>query len=218
MSAVRSHVATLMSLADSRLPTGGHVHSGGVEEAIEQGLVRDIATVEAFLLRRMRTGGAVAASVAAAVCAGSVDTFRADTEADARMPSPASRAASRAQGRGLLRLAKSTWPKHDWSSLPPKPHLCVVSGVVGRIAGLAPRDVASIQVYTAMTGSAIAAQRLLALDPADVAATTLRLAARCDEVADEVCDSLPDLMDLSDPLLDLLAELHVRRPRPLFVS
>ena len=28
-----SNLTTLLALADSRLPTGGHVHSGGVEEA-----------------------------------------------------------------------------------------------------------------------------------------------------------------------------------------
>ncbi|MFE4463453.1 urease accessory protein UreF, partial [Nocardia tengchongensis] len=33
-------LATLLTLADSRLPIGGHVHSGGVEEAISSGLLR----------------------------------------------------------------------------------------------------------------------------------------------------------------------------------
>lgn len=211
-------VSTVLSLADSRLPTGGHVHSGGVEEAIEQGLVRDIPTVEAFLIRRVRTSGAVAASVAAAVCESMIDIDAADAECDARTPSPASRAASRAQGRGLLRLARASWPDFDWTQVAARPHLAVVAGIVGRVADLSAQDLASVQIYTAMTGSAIAAQRLLALDPSDVAACTLRLAQTCDEVADLVCASLPNLVDLSDPLLDVLAESHAQRDRPLFVS
>ncbi|MDJ0394098.1 urease accessory UreF family protein [Rhodococcus sp. G-MC3] len=218
MSAVVSRVSTILSLADSRLPTGGHVHSGGVEEAVARGLVRDIATVEAFLNRRLRTTGAVTASVAAAVCESVVDVAIAELETDARTPSPAARAASRAQGRGLLRLARASWPDEAWDSLPRRPHLAVIAGVVGRVAGLTGLDLASVQIYTTMTGSAIAAQRLLALDPSEIAACTLRLARTCDEVADVVYSSLPTLIDLSDPLLDVLAESHVQRERPLFVS
>ncbi|SNT07809.1 urease accessory protein [Rhodococcoides kyotonense] len=211
-------MSTLLTLADSRLPTGGHVHSGGMEEAVAQGLVRDIPTVEAFLTRRLRTSGAVAASITAAVCSGSLDPEVADAETDARIPSPAARAASRAQGRGLLRLAKTTWPEHDWATVGRRPHLPVVAGVVGRAAGMSYRDMAGVQIYTTMTGSAIAAQRLLALDPADVAACTVRLARACDVVTDAVCDAHPSLVDLSDPLLDVLSESHARRERPLFVS
>ena len=84
-------LATLLTLADSRLPTGGHVHSGGVEEAVASGLVRDVETVEAFLRRRIRTSGLVAASIAAAVCAGELEPTAADLEADARTPAPAAR-------------------------------------------------------------------------------------------------------------------------------
>lgn len=218
LSAVTAQVSTILTLADSRLPTGGHVHSGGVEEAIEQGLVRDVPTVEAFLTRRLRTSGAVAASIAAAVCAGLLDEGVAEAETDARTPSPAARNASRAQGRGLLRLAKTTWPEHDWSPLGRRPHLPVVAGIVGRVTELTARDMASVQIYTTMTGAAIAAQRLLALDPSDVAACTLRLARTCDEVADAVCGELPSLVDLSDLLIDVLSESHALRERPLFVS
>lgn len=32
-------LAVLLTLADSRLPTGAHVHSGGIEEAIAAGMV-----------------------------------------------------------------------------------------------------------------------------------------------------------------------------------
>ena len=59
-------LATLLTLSDSRLPTGGHVHSGGVEEAVAQGLVNDLATLRAFLRRRVRTNGLVTASISAA--------------------------------------------------------------------------------------------------------------------------------------------------------
>ncbi|MGB7798925.1 MAG: urease accessory protein UreF, partial [Pseudonocardiaceae bacterium] len=55
-------------LADSRLPTGGHAHSGGVEAAVERGLVRDESDLTLFLAGRLRGTGPVVAAVAAAGC------------------------------------------------------------------------------------------------------------------------------------------------------
>jgi len=207
--------AILYALADSRLPIGGHVHSGGVEEAVSSGLVRDLVTVEAYLRRRITTSGLVAASLAAAVCAGELTEARADAEADARTLAPAARAASRAQGRGLLRLAKQIWPQQDWTRSSPRPHLSTVFGSVGAVAGIAPAELAGIVVYTTLTGAATAAQRLLALDPADIAACTVRLAALCDRTAAEAATGPAAL---SDPLQDVLAQRHPLRDMPLFAS
>lgn len=53
-------------LADSRFPGGGHVHSGGVEEAVARGLVTGLDDLGAFLHGRLRTTGLVAAGFAAA--------------------------------------------------------------------------------------------------------------------------------------------------------
>jgi urease accessory protein len=210
-----THLATLLTLSDSRLPTGGHVHSGGVEEAVTEVLVRDLVTLRAVLRRRIRTTGLVSASVAAAVHSGSLSVLQADIETDARTPSPAARQASRAQGRGLIRLARRVWPAGRWDGLGATPHLAVVAGAVGSAGGLEPEQTALTVVYTTMTGSATAAQRLLALDPGDVAALTFELATLCDQTAASACK---ELADLSDPLLDVLAQRHTHRERPLFVS
>lgn len=208
-------LATLLTMADSRLPTGGHVHSGGVEEAVTSGLLVDVATLRAYLRRRIRTQGLVTASVAFAVHTGALSILDADRETDSRTPSPAARQASRAQGRGLARLARRVWQNRDWESLGTTPHFAVAAGAVGAASGLTPEHTALSVVYTTMTGSATAAQRLLALDPADVAAVTFELSALCDQTATEAGK---DLADLSDPLLDVLAQRHSERERPLFVS
>lgn len=210
-----SSLATLLTLADSRLPTGGHVHSGGVEEAVTSGLLTDVATLRAFLVRRIRTSGVVAASIAVAVHTGTLDPDAADAETDARTPAPAAREASRAQGRGLVRLARRVWPQQPWDALGSRPHLPVAAGTVAAAADLDPGQTALSVVYTTMTGSATAAQRLLALDPADVAALTFELSGLCDEAA---ANAVTGLADLSDPLLDVLAQRHTERDRPLFVS
>jgi urease accessory protein len=210
-----TNLTTLLTLADSRLPTGGHVHSGGVEEAVTSGLVVDLATLRAYLQRRIRTQGLVTASLAAAVHAGTLSISDADRETDARTPAPAARQASRAQGRGLARLARRVWPDHDWHPLGTTPHLAVAAGAVGDASGLNPDQTALSVVYTTMTGSATAAQRLLALDPGDVAALTFELAPLCEATAAEAGK---ELADLSDPLLDVLAQRHSARERPLFVS
>lgn len=212
------NLTTLLALSDSRLPTGGHVHSGGVEEAVSSGLVTDLGTLRAFLRRRVRAQGLVTASLAAAVHSGALSAAAGgtgDTETDARTPAPAARQASRAQGRGLVRLARRVWPETDWAALGPTPHLAVAAGAVGAASGLLPEHTALSIVYTTMTGSATAAQRLLALDPGDVAAVTFELSPLCEQTAAEAAK---DLADLSDPLLDVLAQRHLDRDRPLFAS
>ncbi|MBI3692014.1 MAG: urease accessory protein UreF, partial [Mycolicibacterium aromaticivorans] len=175
--------------------------------------------LEAYLRRRIRTSGLVTASVAAAVHRDELAPALADAETDARTPSPAARLASRAQGRGLLRLARRVWPDPEpggsWDALGPRPHLAVTAGRVGAVSGLDPAQTALSLVYTTMTGTATAAQRLLALDPADVAALTFGLAQLCEDTADLAAKGLADL---SDPLLDELAQRHAQRERPLFVS
>jgi urease accessory protein len=59
----------LWLLADSRLPTGGHAHSGGLEAAVRRGLVRSPDDVAAWLAGRVPTAGLVTAAAAAAACA-----------------------------------------------------------------------------------------------------------------------------------------------------
>ena len=206
--------AALLTLADSRFPAGGHTHSGGVEQAITGGLVHDAASLGAFLVRRLHTAGAVAAGLAAAACAGAA-LASLDAEADARTPSPALRAASRAQGRGLVRVGRRAWPSPRWDDLPDRPHHALALGVAAHAAGLTPRDAAHAAAYVCVSGPATAAQRLLAMDPLTVAAVTARLAPEIDDVAVRSADGLP--AD-ADPLLDLLAEVHAERRDRYFAS
>ncbi|EFV13955.2 urease accessory protein UreF [Segniliparus rugosus] len=206
--------ALLLALADSRLPTGAHAHSGAMEEAIASGMVVDLASAEAFLVRKTKTTSLTGASVAAHLAAGRCGPMAAERLADVRTPSPAAREASREQGRGLARLAKASWPGCG-EKLPPRPHLTTVFGVLGAHLGLGAEDVAAIFVYTAMSAAATAAQRLLALDPQLMAAATLRLSGLCDEIAQRAASGL---QEVSDPFGDILAERHGLRDQALFRS
>ena len=110
--------APLLLLADSRLPAGGHAHSGGLEAAAAAGRVDGMPGLEGFLRGRLATAGLASAGLAAAACqhaaavAGGAAPRWAelDAEAAARTPSPAQRRAARAQGRALLRAARAAWP------------------------------------------------------------------------------------------------------------
>jgi urease accessory protein len=218
-------VAALLALADQRLPGGGHVHSGGVEQAVADGLVTGAEDLRHFLRRRLLTAGRVAAGLAAAATALTAPAVAGlEAEADARMPSAATREASRAQGRGLLRTARAAWaaPHADlaWRDLGARPHHTIVLGCAARAAGLDARDAATVAAYLSVTGPATAAQRLLALDPVRTAVVTLDLGDEIDAVAADASSvtAWRDLPDDGDPLLDLLAERHVVRDMTLFAS
>jgi urease accessory protein len=208
--------AALLALADSRLPAGGHAHSGGVEQAIAAGVVTDPASLSTFLRRRLATAGAVAAGLAAAACGADAAVLALlDAEADARTPSPALRAASRQQGRGLVRVGRRAWPSSAWDSLPALPHHPIALGVAAAAGGLTARDAAQAAAYPSVSGAATAAQRLLAMDPLTVAAVTARLSPDIDAVAASAIGTLPAV---TDPLLDLLAEVHAARKDRFFAS
>ncbi|WP_433254297.1 urease accessory protein UreF [Streptosporangium sp. CA-135522] len=229
--------AALLLLADSRLPAGGHGHSGGVEEAVRIGAVHDLPSLAAFLRGRLATAGLVAAGLAAAACelggpvpaagpataAGRTGPWaRLDAEADARASSPAQREASRTQGRLLLRTARRIWPSPALDDLagavPQGAHHPIALGAVAASAGCAPREAALAAAYTAVTGPATAAVRLLGLDPVPVHRLLADLAPDMERIAAGAPLEWEALPAHAAPALDLLAEGHVRAELRLFVS
>ncbi|MQY03526.1 urease accessory protein UreF [Actinomadura macrotermitis] len=216
----------VLALADARFPGGGHVHSGGVEEAVAAGLITGVADLREFLFGRLHAAGrlqavfAAAAAHAAAGDAGREYWTRLDAELDARTPSCAQRAASRAQGRGTLRAGRAAWSSGALARLAvatPRPHHPVVLGVLAAAAGADPRGAALVAGYLAVSGPSSAAVRLLGLDPLAVNAVVAGLAAELDGVAgDAAAAAALDPADLpapSAPALDLLAEAHDRHHR-----
>ena len=213
-------LATLLVLADGRLPAGGHAHSGGFEAAVSAGRVRDLAGLEGFLRGRLHTSGVVAAAFTAAACAGGTTRIaELDDGMDARTPSPALRRASRAQGRALLRAGRAMWPVPEAGR---EPHHPVALGVVAAAAGLDPLAAATAAAHGTVTGAASAAVRLLGLDPYTVHGLIAALAPECDRVAAASAATANDPVDElpadGAPLLDIGAEHHASWEVRLFAS
>ncbi|WP_199513550.1 urease accessory protein UreF [Nucisporomicrobium flavum] len=212
-------LATLLVLADGRLPAGGHAHSGGLETAVSSGRVRTVADVGRFLCGRLFTAGLVAAAFAAAACARPDRWAELDDGLDARTPSPALRKASRAQGRALLRAARAMWPLPAAGR---EPHHPVALGVVAAAARLDPAAAAVAAAHGSVTGPASAAVRLLGLDPYAVHALLAGLAPDCDRIAADAAARIDDPVDAlpaaGAPLLDIGAELHATWEVRLFAS
>ncbi|MEU7907324.1 urease accessory UreF family protein [Actinoplanes sp. NPDC049118] len=212
-------LATLLVLADGRLPAGGHAHSGGLEAAVAAGRVRDVADVGGFLRGRLVTTGLVSAAFAASACARTGEWFDLDAGLDARTPSAALRKASRAQGRALLRAGRAMW---SMPALGREPHHPVALGALAAAAGLGPLEAAVATAHGAVTGPAGAAVRLLGLDPYAVHALLARLAPEIDRIAADAAarayDPVDELPAAGAPLLDIGAELHANWEVRLFAS
>jgi urease accessory protein len=213
----------LLLLLDSRSPSGAHNHSGGMEPAVTQGFVRDVDDVEAFCRARLRTGGRVAASAAAAACllvdASGVAWRDLDDEVSARLPAEALRLASRRLGSGLRRLLRVTVPNFgpDWSLIErPAPHHPLVLGAGVGAAGGTPELAARAAALATCTAPASAAVRLLGLDPYAVHGVLARLGPEIDAVATSCADG--HLAVDSAPALDLWADVHLTAEVRLFAS
>lgn len=227
--------AELLLVADGRFPSGGHAHSFGMEAAVRELGVADVAGVRRFIRARLTTIGATEAAVTAHVVealrsaadgGAAPDWALLDAEVTARLASPATRDVSRELGRQLVRVGTRVWPGAGVDRVvvdgTTGPHQAVAWGAVGHAAGLDPVEVSAVAVHHLATAMATAAVRLLGLDPFEVQAALQRDAAVLDEVAARAAEaaSLPcgELPAVTSPLADLLAEQHAHYDGRLFRS
>jgi urease accessory protein len=232
-------LAGLLLLADSRLPAGGHIHSGGVEALVDRGLLRDTGDLALVLDARIRTTGLCTAALAAVAATigdltgTGIDAGweRWDAAVDVRSPSPALREASRAQGTALLRTTGRAWPGAPalagLGAALARPHHPLVLGAAAAAAGATPAHAAALAVHHLIGGAATAAVRLLGLDPLRVAGVQSALAPLADRVSGQAAAAAglaveaddPDLLPSdATPLPEILAELHDASEVTLFAS
>ncbi|HEU5224009.1 MAG TPA: urease accessory UreF family protein [Candidatus Lumbricidophila sp.] len=139
----------------------------------------------------------------------------------ARTPSKAQREASRRLGRGLLRLAKATWPDEPAitaCAALPDPSRAIVLGAIGAACGMNPAELVRAVVYDDAQSAAAA---VLKLDPVDPARTVRWVLDACEaaepfvaEVA--ACDSPDAIPAAGAPEAEGWAEAHNLLTRRLF--
>jgi urease accessory protein len=226
--------AMALLLADSRLPSGAHVHSGGVEQAVDDGVIRDLQSLEGFLYGRLTTSGRLSAHIAARSCVlaarpEAIEIARwleVDDEVSARIVAPALRTTSRRQGHALLRTGRTVLHAPALAvvaqSAPEGPHLAIVQGAVTYHGGLGPHDAALIASYGTVASAASAALRLLGLDPVSVTSLLAQLTTAVDQITSEAAtaanDGVTSLPAPASPLSDYLGERHAARKERLFAS
>lgn len=228
--------ATLLMLGDGRLPSGGYAHSGGLEQAIRQGWVTDIADLHAFLRGRLHTTGLMNAAfaVSARHILGEDDSVaevgeRAeeslailDAELCARTPAPALRKTGEWLGTLMLRSMQRIHPHPLLENLPKGLQQPLVYGALGRALGLSAAETAAVVLHEAVTGPATAAVKLMSIDPFQAHGAILSLGEELDVAAETAADfeltAARDLPALSSPLSDFAAEMHVKDHVRLFAS
>lgn len=202
-----------MLLADARLPVAGHTQSAGLEPALRDG-VTDVA---AYLELRLRTVTRVEAGTAVVA----LHRIRqglalAPVEAAwaARTPSPAMRATSRLQARGLVRLGSRLW------TMPPleAPSRAVALAALASAVGLSPVALARLVGYDDAQTVASAALKLAPLDPADATGWVVAAMPRLESLARDVAHLTEpgDIPATGAPQIERWAEAHASASRRLF--
>ncbi|GAB3842698.1 urease accessory protein UreF [Nesterenkonia populi] len=216
-------------LADSRLPSGGHVSSSGLEPALMGGLSR--SQVLDYMLVRARTAALTDAACAVVVRHALIqqtDPAAALTRAErawaARTPSGAARQIAAELGRGLLRLAKSLWPDGpsfrllEASTGRTAPSRPAVMGAVAAHAGVGAEELVRLVIYD---DAAAAAAALLKLDPGDPAEAMSLVLDACASVEAQVpgvagLTAPDDIPASSAPQMEDWIERHANTTRRLF--
>ncbi len=214
-----------LTLADARLPTGGHTQSAGLEPAVRTGLGDDgrrLDDVASYARGRLRTVVRVEAGTAvvarhhalARKPLGAIEAHWA-----ARTPSQALRAASLRQGRAYLRLAARVWPEvlQHLVADTETPRAIVV-GVVAAVTGLDARATVRLVGYEDAQTVVAASPKLLPVDPIEATSWLVSLHPVIEALAEELAGlGAPEAIPAdSAPLIDQLAQQHADERSRLF--
>jgi urease accessory protein len=213
-------VSALLLLADGRFPDGSHAHSLGLEAAVAEGRVRDVASLSEYVRCRVWTTGRTDSGTARLAAAG-VDADALDGAWCIRTPSEAARATSRSLGRSLARTAARLVPDLDSTLADGRPPVQpVVFGLLAAAIGCDPHETAVASAHATAATLGAAGLRLLSLDPFDVAALLLDLRRDVDGVAEATAHlrCAGELPHASAPFADIDVEHQATLPTRLFRS
>lgn len=213
----------LLQLADSTFPTGGFVHSGGLEAAAQAGAVRDGEDLARWIALALDQCGHALLPFAAAAHDAPEDVAALDQRCDATLSNHVANRASRAQGGAWLVATAAAFP------VSPVPALCAALRVEGQPCHLAPcfgagvralgvaRDEASrLFLFLQLRGAVSTAIRLGLIGPLAAQALQARAATEAEAVLARCGDlGVADAAQTA-PLLDVWHGQHDRLYSRLF--
>lgn len=209
---------SLLQLADSAFPTGGFVHSGGLEAASVLGLTQDL---HGWLLDGLENAGWSALPLATT---GFDDHARADAAAESWLTNQVAHRASRAQGLGWATTAARVFPSPEFTALkhacrrPGRGHLAPTFGQVCRLLAVAMPDMQRLFLFTHLRGQISTAIRLGRVGPLEAQRLQARLMPAIDEVWPMCAHLSCDDLATTAPLHDLAHGHHDRLYSRLFTT
>jgi len=228
MSAVQ--IARLLQFGDSILPVGAFSFSGGIESAVQQGVVRDLASLGEFV----RTAVEQAASgdgiglIAAHRAALALDVGRLSAIDRAMMNrklSDEARNMSERLGKKLTQLASrvapstliTEWLSHIVQRRTPGTYAASLAVLFASV-GLAERDAFVAHQYGVATTLLSAALRVMKVDHNDTQALLFEISSGCGDAYQRAASARLEDMCGYAPMVEILAAVHARAHVRLFMS
>jgi len=223
----------LWQLADTALPTGGFVHSGGVEAAFQLGRLSSSAMLESYLLDSLEQFGQAvlpfaSASHGAVLNDGSgASLAQLDREFDAFTSNHIANRSSRALGHGLVKAASAAFGA-QYPAVPALKallrrdrlpgHLATLSGAVCAALGIVREDCLRLILFHQLRSQVSSSVRLGIIGPMEAQALQHRCSASAESVLQRSRDISIDDAATTSPLFDIYQGHHDRLYSRLFSS
>jgi urease accessory protein len=225
-----TQLARLLQFGDSMLPIGGFSFSGGLESAIQKGVVTDVASLGEFTRTAVEQaargdGIAIVCAHRAALVGEIEELLRIDARVYARKLSSETRSMSTKMGRKFTELGAhvtSAATMRDWRErvLSGATPGCYPVALAIHFAaqGLSARDAFVVHQYGVAATILGAALRLMRISHIDTQSLLFQLNADMDSPYATAASATLDDMAGFAPLADILAAVHVKAHVRLFMN
>jgi urease accessory protein len=215
----------VLQIADSAFPTGGFVHSNGLEAAIHHGRATTAEGLDEYVREHLWNAGRASLPFVAAAFDAPAEVWALDAWTDATLTSHVANRASRTQGRTFLATCRRTFDVPALLTLAARSrsrdvaaHFAPMFGAALAGLGLERRDALALYLYVTLRGLGSAAIRLGIVGPHEAQRLQHRHGITLDAVLAECATLSPGEATIVAPLLDIMGATHDRLYVRLFQS